>query len=177
MKQTHHKHGFTLIELLITLAIIGVFCVLLTQIVSLENRIVQDSEAMLCIQNEERYVSEFFFETLYSVESVQVSQEEGILPISAFDFSYLHNQCPILGYRGEKTIRFTQEGTELKICEIYRGRPQIKKTIAYHVIDASCEMIQNKYRPCKPLLHITLLFEAGHTQKEYDLLFALRNVS
>jgi len=173
----YHKHGFTLIELLVTLAIIGVFCVILTQVLCIENHITKDSQAMLCIQNEERYISEFLFETLYSVEEVYVSQDGDILPISAFDFSYIDNQCPILGYRGDKSIRFLQEGTELQICELYRGIPQIKKTIAYHVIDASCELIDSEYSPSKPLLRITLFFEAGHTQKAYELLFAMRNLT
>lgn len=177
MKRMRQQFGFTLIELLATLVIIGVFCVVLTQVLCVETRLSEDAEAMICIHDEERYVSEFLFETLYSVEKVDVTDNGASLPLSAFDFSYVTNSCPILGYRGEKTIRFVQEGSQLQIWELYHGYPQIKKAIAYHITNASCEMVQNAYSPSKPLLHITLFFEAGHIQKSYDLLFAMRNLS
>lgn len=177
MKRMKQKAGFTLIELLVTLTVIGVFLVILIQIICVETHITEECESMICIQDEERYISEFLFETLYSVEKIEVTEGENPLPISAFDFSYVHNCCPILGSSGEKTIRFVQDGTKLQIWEIYRNSPQIKKTIAYHVINATCELIKNPHVPHTPLIHITLTFEAGHTQKDYDLLFAMRNVS
>lgn len=177
MKGLQQKFGFTLIEMLVTLAIVGVFCVILTQLICVENHLAEDSQAMLCIQNEERYVSEFLFETLYGVENVQVEEEAINLPISRFDFSYEENQCPILGFKGEKILRFVQEDTQLQVWEMKRGFPQIKKAIAYHVIDANCKLIPSEYKSGKPILHITLLFEAGHTQKSYELLFAMRNLS
>ncbi len=177
MKRLHQKFGFTLIELLVTLAIIGVFCVILTQLICLENHLAEESQAMLCIQNEERYVSEFLFETLYGVENIQVEEEATSLPLSAFNFSYEENQCPILGFKGEKLLRFVQEDSQLQIWEMYRGIPQIKKAIAYHVVDANCKIIPGEYGSDKPVLHITLQFEAGHTQKSYELLFAMRNLS
>lgn len=177
MKGLKLKLGFTLIELLVTLAIVGVFCVVLTQLICLENHLAEESQAMLCIQNEERYVSEFFFETLYGVENIQVGEEATSLPISSFDFSYMQNQCPVLGFEGEKILRFVQEGTQLQIWEMKRGIPQIKKAIAYHVTDANCKLIPGEYKSDKPMLHITLQFEAGHTQKSFELFFAMRNLS
>jgi prepilin-type N-terminal cleavage/methylation domain-containing protein len=177
MKRRDNKNGFTLIELLTSLALVGVFLVVLFSFITLETKLTEETEAQLCIEDEERYVSEFLFETLYPVEHIEVHGEGEEHPICDYDFSYIFNGCPILGSQGEKTIRFVHEGTQLQIWDICNGNPQIKKAIAYHVTDATCELIQSDHGDHKPLLHVTLEFEAGHMQKSYDLVLAMRNLS
>lgn len=177
MKWKKQLAGFTLIELLVTLTMVGVFLVILAEFICIETRICQETECLLCIEGEERYVSEFLFESLYTVEKIEVNGGEEPLLMENFDFSYIDNACPILGSHGGNTIRFVQEGTQLQIWDMENGYPQIKKTIAYHVVDARCEIIQSDYKDDIPLLHVNLTFEAGLLKKDYDLLFAMRNLS
>ncbi len=174
MKAKVQKSGFTLIELLVTLAVVGVFLVILVQIIVVENRISSGIAERICIEDEERYLSEFFFETLYSVERVEVRSEEARMLISAIDFTYEENNCPILGITGWKTIRFVQEGSQLQLWDVTDGYVHVKKPLANHVVDAQCSWIEREGQ--KPLLHLFLFFEEGRLKKSYDFYFAMRNL-
>lgn len=174
MKANTRKNGFTLIELLVTLAVVGVFLVVLVQIIVVENRISSGIAERICIEDEERYISEFFFETLYSVEAVTIHSTDVKMPISAIDFSYYENNCPILGITGWKTIRFVQEGSQLQLWDVTDGYVHVKKPLANHVVDAQCTWLGRENQ--KPLLHIFLFFEEGRLKKSYDFYFAMRNL-
>lgn len=176
MKTDTRRMGFTLIELLVTLAVVGVFLVILIQIIVVENRIASGIEERICIEDEERYVSEFFFETLYSVEAVTIHSTDALMPISAIDFSYYENSCPILGFSGWKTVRFVQAGNQLQLWDVTDGYVRVKKTLANHLIDAQCRWIEKDDQTGTPLLHIFLFFKEGNLEKSYDLYFAMRNL-
>ena len=176
MKTNTRIIGFTLIELLVTLAVIGVFLVVLVQIIVVETRITDGIAERICIEDEERYVSEFFFEALYPVEAVSIHSTEVKMPISAIDFSYYDNNCPILGSTGWKTIRFVQEGRKLELWDVTGGYVHVKKPLANHVIDAQCSWIERDDHRGLPLLHLFLIFEEGGLEKSYDLYFAMRNL-
>ncbi len=176
MKTDTRKIGFTLIELLVTLGVVGVFLVILIQIIVVENRIAAGIAERICIEDEERYISEFFFETLYSVEEVSIHSTDARMPISAIDFSYHENNCPILGFSGWKTIRFVQEGKQLQLWDVTDGYVHVKKPLANHIIDAQCTWIEREDHKGTPLLHLFLIFEEGNLKKSYDFYFAMRNL-
>ncbi|BES65334.1 hypothetical protein SANA_17730 [Gottschalkiaceae bacterium SANA] len=176
MKANTRIIGFTLIELLVTLAVVGVFLVVLVQIIVVENQITNGIAERICIEDEERYVSEFLFETIFPVEAVSIHSKETKMPISAIDFSYYENKCSILGCTGWKTIRFVQEGRTLQLWDVTDGYVHVKKALSNHVINAQCTWIEREDHQGTPLLHLFLIFEEGGLEKAYDLYFAMRNL-